>query len=393
MVEQLRQSSSLVEHQKIIETHIGNLEAGMWFFLTENVETFSLETRKMVLDRMIERGNVISRKVQGFSISERRQIADKIIPLVDSAKKVASIFLWDNKKDVGSLIVDSLMSESQMRALTRRAHIRNMEEGINFLSSRPLNFPADELPKIVKAIIPYIDRSSAGNAFFIERGATSFREGTTNVPRAPIDKKIIEAYTLSESLITDIVNATLPYINTVESGASFISILKDKHPDYPLTKMIDHMIPLIRTAVDGITFFSRYRTIRALSKAEAGRLVRHIAPLITNAEEGKQLIEVTRELVDRYMFNRPKFRHYLSKEDRLYLIDTVVSFFNSKEELKILNTTLELEFQERRYARRSMKRNARQAQGQGNIIHGIATKLMKCMKSFSKKVNDRLKTF
>ena len=267
-------------------------------------------------------------------MDQRRQAADKFIPLVERASQVAHIFLWDNKKDKGSLIVDSPLTQSQMRELIKRGKIRDIQGGIELLASRPVNFPADQLPHIVGDMTPHINDYNDGAAIFIKRGASSFEEGTGGYREKPVDRKIIEDYTLSESLLTDIVNATKSHIKAAQNSAqmwgSFISMIDGKNPEYPLTNLLNEAMLDINTMADALSFL-QYQTIRVFSVEERGRLIRHIVPLITDMEDAEKILDSTRQLVDAridLLFRKHRvYYNYLSEEDTRYLLDNIAHFF------------------------------------------------------------------
>lgn len=266
------------------------------------------------------------------------------------------IFLWDNKKDVGSLIVDSPLTQSQMRELVQRGKIKDIHGGIRILASRPANFPADLLPNIVGDMIPHINSYNDGAVIFVERGATNFGEGTGGSREKPVDKKVIEDYTLSESLLTDIVNATKPYIRDAGMWGSFINMIGGKHPEYPLTNLLDEALLDIHTAEDALSFLG-YPTIRVLSVEGRGRLIRHIVPLITSMEEAEKILESTRVFKDsghHLLFGKWRLYYkYLSEEDTKYLLDNIAHFFDSPEKQESLSWHLER--QEIKYVRKVIK--------------------------------------
>ena len=363
LVEELSQPDLSIERQqKIIESKVRNLKNGIEFFLTENIdELVPKADQKMVFERMITVGiENYSSRIEGFSVDQRQQAADKFIPFVENASQVAHIFLWDNKKDTGSLIVDSPMTKSQMRELVKRGQIRIIQDGIKLLASRPANFPADQLPNIVGDMTPHINDYSDGAAIFIKRGASSFEEGTGGYREKPVDRKVIEDYTLSESLLADLVNATKPHIKAAQNNAqiwgSFISMIGGKHPEYPLTYLLDETMLDINTVTDALSFL-QYQTIRVFSVEERGRLIRHIIPLITDMEEAEKILDSTRYLVDAridLLFRKYRLYYkYLAEEDTKYLLDNIAHFFDSPEKQERLNWRLER--QEIKYVRKVIK--------------------------------------
>ena len=361
LIEQLRNPALSVEEQEqIIKTQIRFLERGIDFFLSEDIEHIPKPVQKMVLQQMIKvgGGGSMTPKVTGFSSSQRRKAADRYIPLVDFASEAAHIFLWDNKKETGSLIVDSFMTESQMRELVKRGRIMSVEEGTQLLASRPANFPADELPGIVADIRPHFNSSSNGSNIFSVRGATHFGEGTTDVnSRAPVSREVIDAYRLPESLITDIIDDTLPYTDTAHKAGSLLSVIAGKHPEYPLTNLFEHALSVINTGQDAVDFSGYGEGIfRNLSPDQQGQFIRHTAPLITHKDQAAEILKRTRRRLPSYEAKRGmKFQNYLSEEDTKAFIDDTNHLFDSPDELK----ELDLEREELKYARKAMKNPAR----------------------------------
>lgn len=323
LVETLRQPDLSEETQiRIIGTHIRLLEDGMKFFLSEDIDSVPKAAQKLVLQQIIRVSASRKFEVIGFSLSQRRQAADKYIPLVDSASEATHIFLWDNKTGTDSLIVDSFMTESQMRELIRRGRIGSFKEGIELLASLPANFLSDELPKIVEDIIPHTDAAVR--------------------------------------------------------AASLISTIREKYPEYPLTNIWNHTLPLIETGVDGVYFLKDTVAIKNLSLEQRKEFIRHVAPLITSIDEakriGNQILWSTREMLAPtvFLFGK-KYHNYLSEEETRYLIDDIVRLFDWPEELEALH----LERKELKYARKAMK-----AKGQ---VVSTGNSLAECLKSWLKK--------
>ena len=385
LLEKLRQDNLSLDGQQEIAENLRSFDEGMEFFLTDDIDTYVPKTvQKTVLKKMIERsqGSFFG-GMKEYSIPQRRKAGDQIIPLVDSAAEVAAIFLWDNKRATGSLIVDSPLSEEQMRVLVQRGRINSLSEAIKLLASRPANFPADQLPYIVESLLPYIQSVSNGASIFNERGATSFEEGTTNVPRAPVGREVREAYRLPQSLITDIVNATLPHIETAGDMAFFLSPIISKHPKYPLTELLDYTLSLIETAEDGISFLN-VNIVRGLSKTnELGRVIRHIVPLMTSKIQVKIILDRTRDYK-----GSGKYHNYLSEEDVKYLIDNTAHLFSPIIDWKINDALEELPLnrKERRYAKKVWKNYSRGEEGlTASGGASLLEKIMGCLPKFKNK--------
>lgn len=354
------QSEKLQE--AIIRHEILIVEDGMDFFLSEHIEDIPKAVQKKVFKRIISVnevevlmwGNI--RPKERYSLPQnRRQMVDRMIPLVDFAIEAAHVFRWDREP---GLILNSPMTESQMRKLVKRGRIRDLEEGVKLLASRPLNFPADELSGIVADIVPHINSFDDGVYIFSAFSATSFEERPSNLRETPVGEEAKKAYNLPNTLIMDIVDKMGYYVGKAEvtryperraiGVMDFLSTMNRKHPRYPFIVVHDGALL--------VSFEGYVGTIRNLSSDEQrGKFIRRLAPLIKHANVVRRILRYKQGFYfkpEAFFFgDRTKFYDLFSEEDMRYFIDNTVHLFDSPEELKELS----LNRKELRYARKAMQ--------------------------------------